>query len=59
MKYFTVRSPLLHLAVGPARVVDEAPVAAHAVPVDHESAVKMQAIVMRVAGVPCCHAFLE
>lgn len=59
MKCITVRSPLLHLAVGTAGVVDKASVAAHAVPVNHEPAVQVQAIVVRVTRVPCCHAFLE
>ena len=37
----TVGGPLLHLAVGPAGVVHEAAVAAHAVPVYHQSAIQV------------------
>lgn len=54
----TVSSPFLHLAVRSAGVVDEAAVAAHAVPVDDEPAVEVQAVVVRVARVPRRHTLL-
>lgn len=57
-KTHTIRSPLLHFAVGATRVVDEAAVAAHAVPVYDEPAVEVQAVVVRVAGVAGCHTLL-
>lgn len=47
-----VHRPLLHLAVGTARVVDEAAVAAHPVPVDHEPAVQVEAVVVGIVDVP-------
>lgn len=58
MESHTVGGPLLHLAVGAAGVVDEAAVAAHAVAVDDQPAVQVQAVVVRVARVPRRHALL-
>ena len=51
--------PLLHLAVGFARVVDEARQTAHAVAVDDEPLLEMQAVVVARLGVILSHALLE
>lgn len=55
----TVDRPFLHFAIRRAGMVDEPPVAAHAVAVDDETAVEVEAIVVRVVGVDGTHAFFE
>lgn len=58
MNLHTIRRPLLHLAVGTAGVVDESAVAAHAVPVDDQPSIQVQAVVVSVARVAGRHPFL-